>query len=85
VNPNENNVRAEPELPGISQRIDFDVHQPAFSKVLLQVKDIENQPRGSGRRIRGIFISRFGRRRNAPIPSSSTARSWPTTATDIGH
>jgi hypothetical protein len=33
----------EPELPGISQRVDFVVDHPACGKLLLEVKDIENE------------------------------------------
>jgi hypothetical protein len=33
----------EPELPGISQRVDYVVDHPTAGKVLLEVKDIENQ------------------------------------------
>jgi hypothetical protein len=38
----------EPELPGISQRVDFVVEHPACGKLLLEVKDIENKPPGLG-------------------------------------
>jgi hypothetical protein len=34
----------EPELPGISQRVDFVVEHPGCRKILLEVKDIENDP-----------------------------------------
>jgi hypothetical protein len=34
----------EPELQGISQRVDFVVDHPDCGKILLEVKDIENEP-----------------------------------------
>ena len=34
----------EPELQGISQRVDFVVDHPEWGKILLEVKDIENKP-----------------------------------------
>jgi hypothetical protein len=38
----------EPELPGIRQRIDFVVEHPTGGKLLLEVKDIENEPLAPG-------------------------------------
>jgi len=38
----------EPELPGVSQRIDYVVEHRECGKILLEIKDIENPPPGLG-------------------------------------
>lgn len=39
----------EPELPGIPQLVDFVVEHQACGKILLEVKDIENERPAPGR------------------------------------